>query len=106
MHRPTEDRIECQNKIKKEKEHALSTLCYANPRNPFYSAMCCIRQPLHDDRERDHGIEARKLKILALYFHHLPLTGESSLRLSRLTREKYDNFKYRPHHWSSMDRYF
>ena len=50
--------------------------------------------------------EARKLKTLALYFHHLQLKGEDSLGFSHITKEDYDEFKSQPHHWSSMDQKF
>ena len=42
--------------------------------------------------------DARKLRTLALYFHHLQLRGKASIGLSHITREECDEFKSHPHH--------
>ena len=50
--------------------------------------------------------EIRKLKTLALYFHHLQLKGEASLGFSYLTKEDYEEFKSHSRHWIHMDPRF
>ena len=50
--------------------------------------------------------EMRKLKTLALCFHHLQLKGEASLWFSHLTKEDYDKFKSHPRQWFDIDRRF
>ena len=104
-------------KMKKEKYHALSTLCFMNSSSDFYPALvnssfnnitshllACIvlysfmmtEEYLMEEFYTSKS-EAKKMRTLAISLHCLQLKGEASLGFHHITKEEYDDFKSQLH---------